>query len=516
MPSTYIESMLRKAKSDKPSSPLREAEEKPKEAGEGKKVLLDSYGDVKIYREEGEPLLLYEVPAPHYYGTEKVLIDALLQIAIGVIPLDVEALTVEEKRKRYFNKVMEIIDQTPELKVPPNSKAFYANAVVRDMVGYGLIDSLVNDDQLEEIMIIAPNKPVYVFHRRHEMLRTNIIFYEDIDVRNLIDRIARAIGRRIDAQVPLLDARLPDGTRVNATLPPASIDGATLTLRKFKKDPLSVIDLINLGTMSYEVAAFLWLATDGAGAFPANILIAGGTASGKTTTLNVLSSFIPKAERIVSIEDTAELSLPLTHWIRLEVRPPSVEGTGEITMNDLVKNSIRMRPDRILVGEIRGAEGYTMFAAMNTGHRGVMGTVHANSARETIVRLTSPPISVPSIMVSSLNLIVMQNRIHDRRKGTLRRITEIAEVSPSEEGDKQDLQVIYSYDPVKDEIFETGSPSLYFHQLKKYTGLSDEALKQEVADRVRILKDLNNKNVRSLNDACEVTQNYVASRRLKL
>ncbi|MFH0922480.1 MAG: ATPase, T2SS/T4P/T4SS family [Candidatus Micrarchaeota archaeon] len=355
MPSAYLENMLRKAKTDKPSLPV--GDEKPKDALQGKRVLLDSYGDVKIYREEGEPLLLYEVPSPHYYGTEKMLIDALLQIAIGVLPLDVEALTTEEKRKRYFEKVMEIIEQTPELKVPPNSKEFYANAVVRDMVGYGLIDPLVNDDKLEEIMIIGHGKPVYVFHRKHEMLRTNITFYEDIDVRNLIDRIARAIGRRIDTQVPLLDARLPDGTRVNATLPPASIDGATLTLRKFKKDPMSVIDLINVGTLNYEIAAFLWLATDGAGAYPANILIAGGTASGKTTTLNVVSSFIPRAERIVSIEDTAELSLPLTHWIRCEVRPPSVEGTGEITMNDLVSKSLRRRPDRILVGEIRGPEG---------------------------------------------------------------------------------------------------------------------------------------------------------------
>ncbi|MFH0922479.1 MAG: ATPase, T2SS/T4P/T4SS family [Candidatus Micrarchaeota archaeon] len=157
-----------------------------------------------------------------------------------------------------------------------------------------------------------------------------------------------------------------------------------------------------------------------------------------------------------------------------------------------------------------------MFAAMNTGHRGVMGTVHANSARETIVRLTSPPISVPPIMISSLNLIVMQNRIHDRRKGTLRRITEIAELAPTDDGEKQELQVLYSYDPVKDEMFETGRPSLYFQQLKRYTGLSDEELKQEIVDRARILKDLSNKNVRSLTEVCDVTQNYVATRRLKL
>ncbi len=499
----YLDSLLQKAKEGKP--PVVE---------EGKKVLVDSYGDVRIYKEPGESMLLYDVPSPHYRGEEKALIDALIEIALNVVIVDGSQLTIEERKKTYVARVLEIIEKTPELKVPNTLKEFYARAVAREMVGYGLLDPLTSDDQLEEIMVIGPNKPVYVFHRKYEMLKTNVVFYEDKDIRDLVDRIARAIGRRIDLQVPLLDARLKDGSRVNATLPPISLDGTTITLRKFRKDPLTVIDLIKYGTVDFKVASFLWLASDGAGAYPANILIAGGTASGKTTSLNMLTSFVPNTERVVSIEDIAELNLPLPHWIRMEVRPASIEGTGEINMNDLVKNSVRMRPDRIIVGEVRGEEGYTLFAAMNTGHRGCFGTVHANSARETLVRLTSPPISVPEIMISSLNLILMQNRIHDRRKGTLRRITEVAEVLPGSSMDKPELQVLYDWDPVKDELRETGNASYYLQLLSKYTGLTQSELGKEMQAREDLLREMVKKGTRDIFDVCSITQGFVPKRKL--
>ncbi|MBI5036818.1 CpaF family protein [Candidatus Micrarchaeota archaeon] len=504
----YIDSVMQKAKGDVKQETSKKIDELKK------KVLIDSYGEVQIYRKLDEPLLLYEVPSPRYKGEEKGLIDALMEIALNVITVDARALTEEEKRKKYFQKVMEIIDEAPELKVPVNAKEFYAKAVVREMVGYGIIDPLTQDDQLEEIMVIGKDKPVYVYHRKHEMMKTNLVFYDDQDIRDLADRIARSVNRRIDMQVPLLDARLPDGTRVNATIPPISIDGTTITLRKFKKDPLSVIDLVNFGTLNTEVAAFLWMVTDGMGAYPANILIAGGTASGKTTLLNTLCSFIPNNERIVSIEDTAELNIPVYHWIRTEVRPPSIEGTGEVSMNDLVKNSIRMRPDRIIVGEIRGAEGYTMFAAMNTGHRGVMGTVHANSAKETLVRLTSPPISVPESMISSLNLVLMQNRIHDRRKGTIRRITEIAETVASDDMKMPELQTLYSWDPVSDNLVRTGSDSFFIREICKFTGLTPPDIEKELDLRKTMLESLKQKGLRSIGDVCSVTQNYINKRRL--
>jgi len=479
---------------------------------EAKKELVEEYEGAKIYRFSGDPVLHYEVHSPHFRGAEKKVIKSLMNIAIGVLP-PIRDLTQKEKEKRYFKEIRKIIDETPELNLPENSKDFYAKSVVREMIGYGIIDPLTRDDQLEEIMVNGPNKDVYVYHRKYGSMKTNVVFYEDEDIRDVIDRIARNIGRRIDTQVPILDARLPDGTRVNATLPPISLDGATLTLRKFRQDPMSVVDLVKVGTMDLEVAAFLWLATDGLGVKPANTLISGGTASGKTTTLNVLCSFIPNRERVLSIEDTAELNLPLEHWLRFEVRPPSMEGTGEINMNDLVKNALRMRPDRIIVGEIRGAEGYTMFAAMNTGHSGSLGTVHANSARETLIRLLSPPISVPDIMLTALNLILMQNRIYDRRKGSIRRITELAEIIPMKEG-KADLQILYSWDPVKDELIKTGRESVYLSILKHFTGMTDEEINAELSARKAVLEKLVKNNVRKLDDVCFITHKYLVEKKI--
>ncbi len=371
-----LQEALERAKAEKKPSPKTEKKEKQKpeeKPEESEIILVETYEDVRIYKLPNEPLYVYEIPSPHLKGEERGLINTLLEIATGVISeAEVMQMGKEEKKSKYLQKVLEIIANTPELKIPIHAKQFYAEAVVKEMTGYGLIDPLIDDDYLEEIMVIGPGKPVYVFHRKYEMMKTNVVFYEDRDIINLIDKMARTVGRRIDIQSPLLDARLPDGSRVNATIPPASIDGATMTLRKFRKDPFTVVDLVRYGTLDFDVAAFLWTVADGYGAFPANVLVSGGTASGKTSTLNVLSSFIPRDERIVSIEDTAELSLPLDHWVRMEVRPASAEGTGEIDMDTLVKNSLRMRPDRIIVGEIRGQEGFTLFTAMNTGHRGAL------------------------------------------------------------------------------------------------------------------------------------------------
>ncbi|MBI5871521.1 Flp pilus assembly complex ATPase component TadA, partial [archaeon] len=338
-----------------------------------KKVEIAAYGEAKIFRVAGQSMLYYHVPVPRPTATDKMIINTIKEAATRLITVAPYRIRdPQERRNVYYQRIMDILRNSPELRIPTHRFDFYANAVVRDMVGYGLIDSLVNDDKLEEIMIIAPKTPVYVFHRQYEMMLTNIEFFNDNEIQDLINRIARQVGRRIDISAPLLDARLPDGSRVNATIPPASVAGSTLTIRKFKKDPYSLIDLINFNTIGLEAAAFLWLTVEGLATNPANILISGGTGSGKTTLLNVLASLIPPSERIVSIEDTAELNLPLKHWIRLEARPPGLEGKGELTLDILTKNSLRMRPDRIIVGEIRHDEAFTLFTAMNTGHDGCL------------------------------------------------------------------------------------------------------------------------------------------------
>ena len=381
-----------------------------------------------------------------------------------------------------------------------------ARKLFQDLVGYGEIDPLIRDDNLEEIMVIGMNKPVFVYHREYGMMKTNILFKDADELMNLIDSIARQINRRIDQESPILDGHLLDGSRVNATIPPISADGPSMTIRKFKRDPLTIIDLINSKTISVEFAAFFWLCFDGLGVKSANAIISGGTSSGKTTTLNALSSFINPKERIITIEDTLELQIPHEHVIRMETRPPNVENKGELTMNDLVKNSLRQRPDRIIVGEVRGSEAITLFTALNTGHSG-FGTLHSNDARETITRLTNAPMSVPNIMISAIDFIIMQNRIYKPDGVSFRRISEVAEVSGIEEGVVQ-LNKIFEWDPQSDTIKNVGIASKTLAEIAKVSGNSLNSLHEEIKNREIVLQHMVNQNIRSIRDVSTVLEMY--------
>ncbi|RLG58308.1 MAG: CpaF family protein, partial [Candidatus Hydrothermarchaeota archaeon] len=388
---------------------------------------------------------------------------------------------------------------------------YFAEVIVNNMMGYGLLEPLLNDDNLEEVMVISHKKPVYVNHREHGICKTNLTFgeEEEEELLRIIEKIAASVERRIDKAVPLLDARLPDGSRVNATIKPVSLEGPTLTIRKFRKKPLTIIDLINYKTLNAHVAAFLWVVVEGLGIKPGNILVAGGSGSGKTTTLNCLASFIPPTDRVISIEDTAELQLPIEHWIRLETRPPNVEGRGEINMDELVKNTLRMRPDRVIVGEVRGSEARTLFTAMNTGHDGCMGTLHANSAKETIIRLTNPPMNVPKIMIPALDLIIMQNKIYKGDR-VIRRITEIAEIIEIEENGEIeiDLNMLYKWEPKSDSLKEANCSKIK-EKLAELKGWSLEELEKEIKSRERILIWMVENNIRNVS---EIINRYYSSR----
>ncbi|WP_457752480.1 CpaF family protein [Thermococcus sp.] len=466
---------------------------------EGRAQVLDAYGNVRILKVKGEPVPVYEIKMPKLTPEEEEILKRIRERAITEIQVDPTAIADPEERRRIFMNAVRRMVKEAAPTFSEGRVEVLTSLIVQAMIGYDRLDPLVRDDNLEEIMVIGTNKPVYVWHRRFNMCKTNIIFSTDREILNIIERIARQVGRRIDQQSPLLDARLPDGSRVNATIPPISLDGPTITIRKFKKDPLTIIDLIKYGTMNTDIAAFLWILVDGLGVKPANVLVSGGTGSGKTTTLNSLSLFIPPSKRVITIEDTAELQLSVEHWIRLETRPPNIEGKGEVTMDDLVKNTLRMRPDRIIVGEVRGPEARTMFTAMNTGHDGCMGTIHANSSRETITRLESPPMSVPRIMIPALDIILMQVRFHSRKKGTIRRITEIAEVAGIE-GDHVQLNKLYKYDPAKDELIPTGVPSRVLNTLAHHTGLSIRELELEREKRKVILEWMVEKGIRSIQE----------------
>lgn len=381
-----------------------------------------------------------------------------------------------------------------------------ANKLLRDIVGYGEIDPLIQDDNLEEIMINGIDKPVFVYHRQYGMMKTNIQFSDEKELTDLIDSIARQINRRIDQESPILDGRLLDGSRINATIPPVSPDGPSLTIRKFKKDPLTIIDLIKSKTLSIELAAFLWLCIDGLGVKSANAIISGGTSSGKTTTLNALASFINPKERIITIEDTLELQIPHEHVIRMETRPANVENKGELTMNDLVKNALRQRPDRIIVGEVRADEAITLFTALNTGHSG-FGTLHANDARETITRLTNDPMKVPEIMIQAIDFIIMQNRIYTSSGVSYRRISEVAEIVGMEEGVIQ-LNKIFQWNPETDTIDNVSVSSKTLSQIAALSGKSITELHKEIEKRELVLKHMVKQDIRSVEEVKNVLDLY--------
>ncbi|MBI4044892.1 MAG: CpaF family protein [Candidatus Diapherotrites archaeon] len=486
---------------------VEEAREQEKD--NRKKKLVTSYGNAKIYTVQGEFIPEYTTPVPRPTAAEKAIINTIKEAATRLITIaPFKIRDQQERRNVYYQKVIEILQNSPQLGIPQHRWEFYAESVVREMVGYGLIDPLVNDDKIEEIMVIGPKKPVYIFHRQYEMMTTNIEFYSDQEIIDLVNRIARLVGRRVDISSPMLDARLADGSRVNATVEPASVDGSTLTIRKFRKDPYSIIDLITSNTINTEVGAFLWLCVEGLNVKPANILISGGTGSGKTTSLNALAAFIPPYERIISIEDTAELNLPLKHWIRLEGKPPGLEGKGEITLDILTKNSLRMRPDRIIVGEIRHAEAFTFFTAINTGHSGCLGTIHANSPRETVVRVVSPPMNVPEVMLSGLDFILVEHRLHDKKKGTIRRVTEIAEVAGSLEG-KTKTVAIFQYDPASDSISRTKNSSEYLKAVAIFSGKTVDSVEKEIKKREKFLKELIDNETHAMDKVTQMCLDFI-------
>jgi pilus assembly protein CpaF len=316
--------------------------------------------------------------------------------------------------------------------------------VTDDTLGYGPIDRFLHDPGITEVMVNGP-KMVYI-ERRGKLEHTDVEFVDEDHLKRTIDKIVSQVGRRIDEASPMVDARLPDGSRVNAVIHPVAIGGPFLTIRRFSADPYTVDDLINFGTLTPQVAHFIDACVRG----QLNAVISGGTGTGKTTLLNVVSSFIPDHDRIVTIEDAKELRLSQLHVCSLESRPPNVEGKGEVKIRELVRNSLRMRPDRVIVGEVRGAEALDMLQAMNTGHDGSLTTVHSNSPRDTLSRIETmtlmggvelPVRAIREQMASALDVIIHLSRLRD---GT-RRITNVCEVLGME-GDTIVLQDVYSFD----------------------------------------------------------------------
>ncbi len=340
-------------------------------------------------------------------------------------------------------RLRELLDED-ESGLSAQDKLLVVRQIGDSVLGLGPLEPFVRDSDVTEIMVNGWNS-IYV-ERAGKIYWSGAKFHDEAQLRRTIDKIVAKVGRRVDESSPYVDARLPDGSRVNAIIPPLAIDGPCLTIRKFSADPYGAEDLISFGTMTRQTVELLDACVRGR----LNILVSGGTGAGKTTTLNVLSSFLPDDERIVTIEDSAELRLQQPHVVRLESRPPNIEGRGEVTIRDLVRNSLRMRPDRIVVGEVRGAEALDMMQAMNTGHDGSISTVHSNSPRdalsrvETMMLMAGMDLGVRAIreqVASALHLIVHQTRMKDG----VRRVTHVTEVVGME-GDIITLQDLALFD----------------------------------------------------------------------
>jgi len=348
------------------------------------------------------------------------------------------------ERARVIEETLIKVYQQTRLSLPETLRQQLFRDVQDDLLGYGPIQSLLDDPSITEIMVNGPGK-IYI-ERNGKLVKTNITFENDDHVLRIIDRIILPLGRRIDSDSPTVDARLPDGSRVNAIIPPVAIDGPSITIRKFGKEKLSIQQLIEMGTITAQMAEFLRACVIA----KLNILISGGTGSGKTTLLNVLSSYIPEEDRIVTIEDAAELRLQQDHFVRLETKPANVEGRGYVSTRDLVRNALRMRPDRIIIGEVRGGEALDMLQAMNTGHDGSLTTLHANSPRDALSRLETmclmagmdlPLKVIREQVAAAIDVIVHQSRLKDGS----RKITAITEVAGME-GDTVVMTDIFKFE----------------------------------------------------------------------
>ena len=389
------------------------------------------------------------------YRELKQRIHALLLERVDLESM--QRLTQEQIRDELRGLVERLLDEEAVV-INDIERKNLTRDIRNEMLGFGPLETLLSDPSVSDILVNG-HKQVYV-ERRGKLELTDVVFNDDAHLMKIIDKIVSRVGRRIDESSPMVDARLPDGSRVNAIIPPLAIDGPVMSIRRFSVDPLRLADLVAYTSMTAEMAEVL----QGLGKAKMNILISGGTGSGKTTMLNVISGFIGHTERIVTVEDAAELQLQQPHVVRLETRPPNIEGKGEVSQRALVRNALRMRPDRIILGEVRGAEALDMLGAMNTGHEGSMATIHANTPRDAITRLENmismaaanlPSKAIRQQISSAISVVVQVSRLIDGK----RKVTSIQEITGME-GDVITMQEIFSFKQTG--VGESGAVVGYF------------------------------------------------------
>ncbi|MFA4983155.1 MAG: type II/IV secretion system ATPase subunit [Candidatus Micrarchaeia archaeon] len=482
--------------------------EQPKKRALDREGQLDSYVFdnegirvlVKISAKQGEYVPQYEVNVRELSEGTRLVLNTLKGELITTVKLDITEIMDPKKReevkKKFESRALFLLGKHfPTLSEA--DKAVLAAYLLQNSLGLGDLEPLMHDEQLEEVAINSSAEPVWVYHKKYGWCKTNVNLKSEEAIYDISAMIGRRIGRQINVLTPLMDAHLASGDRVNSTLYPISSFGNTITFRKFSRNPWTIPYLIELNCISPQVAGLIWLCIQN----ELSLLVSGGTGSGKTSFLNAISCLIPANQRVVSIEDTRELTLPkYLQWIPMVTREANAEGKGEVGMLDLLVNALRQRPDRIIMGEVRKQrEAEILFEAMHTGHS-VYATLHADNASETITRLTTPPVSMPKETLSALAGIVVQFR---HRRLNIRRTLEFAEVQKG-----GDINTLYRWDLKSDRINEVGKMMTLANTLSLYAGLTQKEIDQDVADKAKIFAWMVKRGYKGINTVGTIVSQY--------
>jgi flagellar protein FlaI len=459
---------------------------------------------INIESLKDEFVLIYNVSISQISSNTEIILDKIKDELANEVKLGIgEVIDIKKSdfiRKKFEETITYLLNKyLPNL--PKDTKGFLTTYLIHKSLGLGKIELLLDDSNLEEIVINNAEEPVWVYHHKYGWLKTNLKLKNEDQIKHYASLIGRKVGRSITILNPLLDAQLETGERANATLNPISIKGNTITLRKFSAKPITITDMINAKTISISAACLIWAGIE----FELSALVAGGTATGKTSVLGALCGFFPPNQRIITVEDTAEIKLPkYLHWIPMLTRLSNVEGKGEITLLDLIINSLRMRPDRIVVGEIRRqAEAETLFEAMHTGHS-VYATLHANDVEETINRITNPPINISKTLLPSISMIIVMYR--NRRTG-IRRIFQVAEMLKD-----GNANVLLQFDLKQDKLLTSNRSLRLMPELELQTGLTTQELNHNLKEKSAILSWLSKKNLNDVNNIGKIVATYYTNK----
>jgi len=471
--------------------------------------IQEPYVYAAIVKDPKTQKIMYEIIEPTLQKDEEERLKEIKTFLIEEVNVNLKEIETKEKAESYLKEKAKEIIKKYRIKVPSEAIDKLIYYIIRDFIGYGKIDALMKDQLIEDISADGVNIPIYVWHRIHESLPTNIIFEDEAELDSFVIRMAYLAGKNISIASPILDASLPDGSRIQLTYgSEVTRRGSTFTIRRFKVDPLTISDLIAFNTLSSEMAAYLWYLIEKR----ASVIVAGGVAAGKTTMLNCLSMFIKPEMKIVSVEDTHELNLPHENWIpsvvRLGFGHEDKKG-GSITLFDLLKAAVRQRPDYIIVGEVRGEEAYTLFQAMATGHLG-MSTLHAESVEAVMNRLQSEPMNIPKPLISMIDVVMIIARTEMEGKPARRAITTTEVLELDQETKRIPTEEVFWWDPRENKFVFSGYSSLLERHTKKL-GVTKGKVKRELNRRKIVLEWMVHKGIRRYTDVANVIREYYAN-----